>query len=55
MKKIVVFFLLLSFQTQAQLGKSMFTKDPIINLENFDIQTNRLLTKLVTESNETLE
>lgn len=38
MKKIVVFFLLLSFQTQAQLGKSMFTKDPIINLENFDKQ-----------------
>lgn len=38
MKKIVVFFLLLSFQTQAQLGKSMFTKNPIINLENFDKQ-----------------
>lgn len=38
MKKIVVLFLLLSFQTKAQLGKSMFTKDPIINLENFDKQ-----------------
>jgi len=38
MKKIFVLFLLLSLQSQAQLGKSMFTKDPIINLENFDKQ-----------------
>ena len=38
MKKIVVFFLLLSIHANAQLGKSLFTKDPIINLENFDKQ-----------------
>ncbi len=38
MKKIFVLFLLISLQTQAQLGKSLFTKDPIINLENFDKQ-----------------
>ena len=38
MKKIVVLFLLLSIYAEAQLGKSMFTKDPIINLENFDKQ-----------------
>lgn len=38
MKKIVVLFLLLSVYANAQLGKSMFTKDPIINLENFDKQ-----------------
>jgi len=38
MKKIVVLFLLLSLYANAQLGKSMFTKDPIINLENFDKQ-----------------
>src|SRR6187200_864499 len=38
MKKIVVLFLLLSIYANAQLGKSMFTKDPIINLENFDKQ-----------------
>ena len=38
MKKIVVLFLLLSIYAKAQLGKSMFTKDPIINLENFDKQ-----------------
>ena len=38
MKKIVVLFLLLSIHSQAQLGKSMFTKDPIVNLENFDQQ-----------------
>lgn len=38
MKKTVVLFLLLSIYANAQLGKSMFTKDPIINLENFDKQ-----------------
>ncbi|MCF6129152.1 PorT family protein [Flavobacterium sp. AS60] len=38
MKKIVVLFLLLSIYANAQLGKSIFTKDPIINLENFDKQ-----------------
>ncbi|HNP33439.1 MAG TPA: porin family protein [Flavobacterium sp.] len=38
MKKIFVLFLLISITAQAQLGKSMFTKDPIINLENFDKQ-----------------
>lgn len=36
--KIVVLTLLFSAQAQAQLGKSLFTKDPIINLENFDRQ-----------------
>lgn len=30
--------LLFSLQAKAQLGKSLFTKDPIINLENFDKQ-----------------
>jgi len=38
MKKVFVLILLLSLQVQAQLGKSIFTKDPIINLENFDKQ-----------------
>jgi hypothetical protein len=38
MKKIVLLLLLISVQVQAQLGKSMFTKDPILNLENFDKQ-----------------
>ena len=38
MKKIVVLILLFSIQAKAQLGKSLFTKDPIINLENFDKQ-----------------
>ena len=38
MKKIFVLFLLISIHAKAQLGKSMFTKDPIINLENFDKQ-----------------
>lgn len=37
-KKIAVLILLFSIQAKAQLGKSMFTKDPIINLENFDKQ-----------------
>ena len=38
MKKIIVLLLLLTINTQAQLGKSLFTKDPILNLENFDKQ-----------------
>lgn len=38
MKKIFVLFLLISINTKAQLGKSMFTKDPLVNLENFDKQ-----------------
>lgn len=38
MKKIVILFILISFSSQAQFGKSMFSKDPIINLENFDKQ-----------------
>jgi hypothetical protein len=38
MKKIAALFLLVSLYANAQLGKSMFTKDPIINLENFDKQ-----------------
>lgn len=37
-KKIVVLILLFSVHAKAQLGKSMFTKDPIVNLENFDKQ-----------------
>ena len=37
-KPIAALILLFSFQAKAQLGKSMFTKDPIINLENFDKQ-----------------
>jgi hypothetical protein len=36
--KIVVLLLLFSHQAKGQLGKSMFTKDPIVNLENFDKQ-----------------
>jgi hypothetical protein len=38
MRKIFILFLLLSIHAKAQLGKSLFTKDPIINLENFDKQ-----------------
>jgi len=38
MKKIVLLFVFISLQVQAQLGRSLFTKDPIINLENFDKQ-----------------
>ena len=38
MKKIFILFLFISIHTKAQLGKSLFTKDPIINLENFDKQ-----------------
>jgi hypothetical protein len=36
--KIVLLILLFSLQAKGQLGKSMFTKDPILNLENFDKQ-----------------
>lgn len=38
MKKLFVLLILLSIQAKAQLGRSLFTKDPIINLENFDKQ-----------------
>ena len=39
MKKLLYIFLTLSaFQMQAQFGKNLFSKDPIINLENFDRQ-----------------
>jgi len=37
-KSTAILILLFSLQAKAQLGKSMFTKDPIINLENFDKQ-----------------
>lgn len=37
-KTTAALILLFSLQAKAQLGKSMFTKDPIINLENFDKQ-----------------
>lgn len=36
--KIALLILLFSLQAKGQLGKSMFTKDPILNLENFDKQ-----------------
>jgi len=38
MKKILVLLLIIYMPVQAQLGRSLFTKDPIINLENFDKQ-----------------
>lgn len=38
MKKIIVLFILFSLSTQAQFGTSIFSKDPIVNLENFDKQ-----------------
>lgn len=38
MKKLIVLFLLITSVSQAQFGKSTFSKDPIINLENFDKQ-----------------
>lgn len=39
MKKLFYLFLTFSaFQMQAQFGKNLFSKDPIINLENFDKQ-----------------
>ena len=38
MKKLIVLFLLTTSISQAQFGKSTFSKDPIINLENFDKQ-----------------
>jgi len=40
MKKIIfILFLLIFTEGQAQFTKSMFSKDPIINLENFQKQT----------------
>lgn len=38
MKKLIVLFVLFSLTAQAQFGTSIFSKDPIINLENFDKQ-----------------
>lgn len=38
MKKIFVLFILFTLTAQAQLGRSIFSRDPIINLENFDKQ-----------------
>ena len=38
MKKLFLLLILVSFQMKAQFGKSLFSKDPIINLENFDKQ-----------------
>ncbi|MGG7036830.1 MAG: porin family protein [Flavobacterium sp.] len=38
MRKLLVLLVLVSFQIQAQFNNSMFSKDPIINLENFDKQ-----------------
>ncbi|NNT70661.1 PorT family protein [Flavobacterium sp. IMCC34852] len=38
MKKIIVFFTFFTLSVQAQFGTSIFSKDPIVNLENFDKQ-----------------
>lgn len=38
MKKLIVIFVLISISAQAQNGNSIFSKNPIINLENFDQQ-----------------
>jgi hypothetical protein len=38
MKKLIVLFVLFSLTAQAQFGTSIFSKDPIVNLENFDKQ-----------------
>lgn len=38
MKKVYALLLLISIQSQAQFGKGLFSKDPIIHLENFDKQ-----------------
>lgn len=39
MKKLIFLILILfSFQMQAQFGQGMFSKEPIVNLENFDKQ-----------------
>lgn len=38
MKRILALLILISTAAHAQFGKSMFAKDPIINLENFDKQ-----------------
>jgi len=37
-KVFFIVFIFLSFQLNAQFGKSLFSKDPIVNLENFDRQ-----------------
>ncbi|MBP6557130.1 MAG: PorT family protein [Flavobacterium sp.] len=38
MKKLIVFFTFFTLSAQAQFGTSIFSKDPIVNLENFDKQ-----------------
>jgi Outer membrane protein beta-barrel domain len=38
MKKSFVLFILFTLSAQAQFGTSIFSKDPIVNLENFDKQ-----------------
>jgi hypothetical protein len=38
MKKLIVLFVLFNLTAQAQFGTSIFSKDPIVNLENFDKQ-----------------
>ncbi len=38
MKKLIVLFTLYTLSAQAQFGTSIFSKDPIVNLENFDKQ-----------------
>jgi hypothetical protein len=39
MKKLFLVILIMkSFQIEAQFGKNMFSNDPIVNLENFDLQ-----------------
>ncbi|MFN3753188.1 porin family protein [Flavobacterium sp.] len=38
MKKLIVLFVLFNLTANAQFGKSIFSRDPIVNLENFDKQ-----------------
>ncbi|MFN3967674.1 porin family protein [Flavobacterium sp.] len=38
MKKIILLFIFFTLSAQAQFGTSIFSKDPIVNLENFDKQ-----------------
>jgi hypothetical protein len=38
MKKVIVLFILFTLSAKAQFGTSIFSKDPIVNLENFDKQ-----------------
>ena len=38
MKKIIILFILFTLSAKAQFGTSIFSKDPIVNLENFDKQ-----------------